>query len=110
MRAVGGEEGEGLDVKGVFGLRGECCRREGRGFDSGDHAADYLGGRGGGGSVGPGYYAGEGALEGAGVELLWVGDGEQQRVYAAESLDVCRGNRADLCGRVDGRSCRERWW
>lgn len=87
-------------------------RDEGRRLGPADQAADYFGGRGGGGVVVPEQHAAEGSgEERVGqtlVEGVWVVDGEQQRGDSPESGDVVREDGRDGGLRVQvGWLCRQ---
>lgn len=99
-----------MNVKGVFGANAWRGGREGGGFDARDDATDDLLHTGG-GRVGPGDDAGEGARKGGGVESLGVGDWEEEGVYSAERLQVMIVYGANAGTRMDGhrgRWCRRR--
>lgn len=88
--AVGREEAQGLDVQ-VLRARSAVVR-VGGGLDAADDAADDFRF---GAVVGPGDDARERVVDGALVEGVRVADGEEQRVDAAEGVDVVGGDGTD---------------
>lgn len=101
--AVGGEEAEGLDVEDlgdgaiavivpvVVLLTRTAADKVG--LEAADHAANDLGLS---AVVGPGDDARGEAFDGAAVEAIRVVDGQEERVDAAEGVDIVAGDGANV--------------